>query len=113
MDMDPMVKALEPGDRAWTFRDGSQRSAVNLRTAFIGLGRNLPGWRWSEHVGRESGKPSEPHVGYVISGRMCVRSAQGVEVLIDPGAAFEILPGHDAWVEGDEPCLALDFGSLD
>jgi hypothetical protein len=21
-------------------------------------------------------------------------------------------PGHDAWTEGDEPCVLLDFGGL-
>ena len=26
-----------------------------------------------------------------------------------PGEIFEIPPGHDAWVVGDEPWIALDF----
>lgn len=79
----------------------------------MGLGRYLPGWKWSLHVGAQTRKPAAAHIGYVISGQMCVRSSQGVEVLIGVGSAFEILPGHDAWVVGDEPCIALDFGSLD
>ena len=28
---------------------------------------------------------------------------------IAPGYAFETAPGSDAWVIGDEPCVALDF----
>jgi hypothetical protein len=27
------------------------------------------------------------------------------------GATMEIAPGHDAWVEGDEPCVVVDFGA--
>ena len=33
-----------------------------------------PGWRWSEHVGREKGLSlcPAPHLGYVVAGRMVV-----------------------------------------
>lgn len=31
---------------------------------------------------------------------------------IGPGDAFEVKPGHDAWVLGDETCVALDFEYL-
>ncbi len=30
------------------------------------------------------------------------------EAEIEPGCAFEIAPGSDAWVIGDDPCIALD-----
>jgi mannose-6-phosphate isomerase-like protein (cupin superfamily) len=40
---------------------------------------------------------------------MVVRGADGREVTVGPGEAFEVGPGHDAWVVGDEPCVALDF----
>jgi quercetin dioxygenase-like cupin family protein len=49
------------------------------------------------------------HVGYVISGRMRVRARDGTELEVGPGEAFIAAPGHDAWVVGDEPCVALDF----
>jgi quercetin dioxygenase-like cupin family protein len=109
--MDPIVKALVPGDKSWTFLDGSGRSAVNLRSASIGLGCYRPGWKWSEHTGRQTGKTSEAHIGYIISGRMCVQASDGAKADIGPGEAFEVLPGHDAWVIGDDPCIALDFGT--
>ncbi|MDB5040992.1 MAG: Cupin 2 conserved barrel domain protein, partial [Candidatus Eremiobacteraeota bacterium] len=25
------------------------------------------------------------------------------------GEAFSIPPGHDAWIEGSEPCVVVDF----
>ena len=55
------------------------------------------------------GKDSENHIGYVISDRMMVKNLSGNEEEIEPGFAFEILPGSDAWVIGDKPCIALDF----
>lgn len=109
--MDPISKSLNEGEQ-WTFLDGSRRSVVTLRSAFVGCGHYAPGWKWSEHVGPQTGKMSQSHIGYVLSGRLCVRSKDGVETLVGPGEAFEVSSNHDAWVVGDEPCIALDFGCL-
>ena len=97
----------------WCFLDGSRRGAVELESAAIGWGEYLPGWRWSEHVGKQTGKPSLAHIGYVISGQMRIRSADGLETTVSAGEAFEVGAGHDAWVLGDAPCVALDFEHLD
>jgi len=43
---------------------------------------------------------------------MAVCSSEGKEIIVNSGEAFEIGPGHDAWVVGNEPCVALDFESL-
>lgn len=91
------------------FIDGSTRSYSTLRTAAIGLGTYQPGWQWSLHAGPQTGKASENHIGYVISGQMMVKDPSGNEAVIEPGCAFEIAPGSDSWVIGDEPCVALDF----
>lgn len=91
------------------FIDGSTRSYSALRTAAIGFGMYQPGWRWSLHVGPQIGKDSENHIGYVISGCMMVKDPSGNEAVIESGCAFEIAPGSDAWVIGDDPCNALDF----
>ena len=53
-------------------------------------------------------KPSENHVGYVRSGAM-IQDTEGREQRVEPGFAFEIEAGGDAWVDGSEPCTALDF----
>ena len=96
-------------DNTRIFIDGSTRSHAALRTAVIGFGTYQPGWRWSLHAGPQIGKASENHIGYVFSGRMMVKDLSGNEEEIEPGFAFEIAPGSDAWVIGDEPCIALDF----
>lgn len=92
-----------------SFLDGSNRSVVQLMSAAVGLGTYLPGWKWSLHAGAESGKPSENHIGYVVSGCMTIKDANGHESQIGPGDAFEVSAGHDAWVVGTVPCVALDF----
>ena len=96
-------------DNTRSFIDGSTRSYAALRTAAVGFGTYKPGWRWSLHAGPQIGKDSENHIGYVISGRMMIKDPYENEAEIEPGCAFEIAPGSDAWVIGDEPCLALDF----
>ena len=103
------AKSLESPDRAWTFLDQSDRAAVHLGRVAIGRGTYQPGWRWSQHVQPLTGNESQEHVGYVVSGRLRVRARDGTEVEIGPGEAFSAAPGHDAWVVGDEPCVALDF----
>ncbi len=96
-------------DQTFTFLDGSTRSVLFLNGLILGQGTYRPGWRWSRHVGAMTGKTSQAHTGYVISGRMRVREANGDEFTVGPGEAFTVSAGHDGWVLGDEPCVALDF----
>jgi hypothetical protein len=91
------------------FIDGSFRSAISLRSASIGLGTYQPGWQWKLHAGAQTGKSSENHVGYIISGRMAVEGSNGTVIEVGPGEAFEAGPGHDARVIGGVACIALDF----
>jgi uncharacterized cupin superfamily protein len=35
----------------------------------------------------------------------------GTEIDIDPGDAYVLEPGHDAWVAGDEPFVGYEFES--
>ncbi len=73
------------------------------------------GWRWSEHikpvVGTESCQLS--HVGHLISGRMGIRLNDGTEQIINAGESYTIPPGHDGWVIGDEPAVAIEVMSAD
>ncbi len=96
-------------DSLRTFLDGSTRSHIKLHSAIVGLGRYQAGWRWSLHAGVQNGKPAENHIGYILSGRMKIKAPSGLEQEIGPGDAFELSPGHDAWVVGAETCMALDF----
>lgn len=72
-----------------------------------------PGWRWSKDVAPITGTRScqHRHVGYTISGTLEVRMDDGTQLTIGPGDAYEIPPGHDGWVVGDEPWDSVEFTS--
>jgi hypothetical protein len=72
-----------------------------------------PGWKWSECVKPVAGTDScqVHHVGFVQSGSMHIVHEDGTELELGAGSAYEILPGHDAWVVGDEGCVVLEFES--
>ena len=74
-----------------------------------------PGWRWSECI-----KPvvktdhcQVSHVGFAVSGQLTVRMTDGTEKTITAGESYTIPPGHDAWVEGNEPYVGIEVMSAD
>jgi class 3 adenylate cyclase len=83
---------------------------VELGDIVLGRAVYQPGWRWSRDmkplVGTESCQFH--HVGVVLSGRLHVEMEDGLSLEIGPLDAFEIPPGHDAWVVGDEPWVSID-----
>jgi hypothetical protein len=108
MAADLSYGSISQGPPFRTFLDGSEYWFVELPTVRIGLGHFRPGWVWSEHAGKQTAEDSQAHIGYIQSGKMAVESADGGQVEIGPGEAFEVGPGHNAWVVGDEMCIALD-----
>jgi class 3 adenylate cyclase len=72
------------------------------------------GWRWSIDVKPIAGTEACQfhHVGYVISGRLRTQMPDGTELEVGPDEVFEFPPGHDAWVVGDEPWVAIDFEAM-
>ena len=87
-------------------------SLTRVGTHTIGRGVLEPGWRWTTHMGPVMGTPSCPvhHVQLLVSGRFGVRMDDGEELILEPNDVADIPPGHDAWVEGDEPVVILDIG---
>ena len=51
------------------------------------------------------------HLGYAVSGTIHIAATDGAEADISAGDAYRLEPGHDAWVVGDEPFVALEFES--
>lgn len=94
--------------------DKGRVEVVHLPCGDVGMGTFEPGWKWSSHVRPIAGTDSceVEHIGYVRSGRMTVRMNDGDEQQLGPGDFFHLPPGHDAWVDGDEPCVMVDFGGL-
>ncbi|MBD0338829.1 MAG: hypothetical protein ICV67_06045 [Thermoleophilia bacterium] len=87
---------------------------VNLGEVQLAWTVVQPGWRWSEHVQPVAGTVSceYHHRGVHLSGQLRVETDAGATRLILPGQAFEIPPGHDAWVEGDEPVVTIEIAGV-
>ena len=77
----------------------------------IGRATLEPGWMWSQDVKPIVGTEwCEAHHLHVLNtGRFAVRLASETEPEeFGPGDVFDIPPGHDAWVVGDEPVDLID-----
>jgi class 3 adenylate cyclase len=92
----------------------AREEVVILGEVHLGRTTHQPGWSWAEHVGPVAGTPScvFHHRGWVVSGRMQIETDDGAVRLLSPGDAFEVLPGHNARVVGDEPCVTIDFAGV-
>jgi hypothetical protein len=73
-----------------------------------------PGWRWSTSVKPIVGGQScqAPHLQYHVSGRLQVAMDDGSEAEFGPGDVGLVPPGHDAWVVGNEPVVAVDIQGM-
>jgi class 3 adenylate cyclase len=89
-------------------------SATTVRVGELVVGRLVlePGWRWSTNVRPIAGTTScrFHHVGLMLSGAMGGRMDDGTEFEVRPADVFDIPPGHDNWVIGDEPLVSIVWG---
>lgn len=106
-------RSLDSPDETRTFDKGKVEIA-NFGNLTIGRAVLEPGWSWSECVKPIAKTEScmAPHTQYAISGRMKVVMDDGMETEFGPGDAMIIPPGHNAWVVGDEPFVAVDFTGM-
>jgi class 3 adenylate cyclase len=86
---------------------------VQLGEVAVGHGVWEPGWRWSVDLKPIAGTASceNHHLGYALSGALEVKTDAGDELVIHGGSVYEIPPGHDAWVVGDEPFVTVEWTS--
>lgn len=97
-------------DETMTFEHG-QAKRVKIGEFTISRFTFEPGWRWSTSVKPlvKTDSCRAYHVGYVLSGTLHVKTDDGGETEIGPGEAYEIQPGHDGWVVGDEAVESVEF----
>jgi quercetin dioxygenase-like cupin family protein len=95
--------------------DKTRVEVVRLEGFTIGRFNFEPGWRWSECIKPvvETDSCQASHVGYAVSGRITVRMTDGTEKSIAAGDSYTIPPGHDAWVEGNEPFVGIEVMSAE
>ena len=104
--------------RAQTRRDRSPGANAppghSSTKSAVGLAEWQPGWRWSTHLAadrrhRVVPEPS-PRLRHLRVARGHDRRRRGAR-RSRPGRAYEIPPGHDAWVVGDEPFVTVEWTS--
>jgi len=107
------MKNFTAADEVRTFPNG-RLELLHIGGHVIGKVVLQPGWRWSQHV-----KPiaktewcEAPHFQYAISGRLHFTTSDGHEFDLRAGDVLCIGGGHDAWVVGNEPFVAVDWAGM-
>jgi len=100
-------------DEVRTF-DLGRIEMVNLGEDSVGRQTLEPGWKWSEHVKPLAGTQwcEFHHFGLVLTGRLRVEMADGTVMEVGPDSVYEIPPGHDAWVLGDEQWVSVTWSGI-
>ena len=104
-------KRFNDSDETRSFQDKGQVEIVNIGDGVVGRATFEPGWRWSEHVKPIAGTEScqAPHFQYHVSGRIAIKMDDGTVFEAKAGDVTSLPSGHDAWVVGDEPVIAVDW----
>lgn len=91
--------------------EGGRNEIFDMDDFVIGRMIMEPGWTWQKNVRPIAGteRCTYHHLGYVVSGRLHIRMADGSEATIGPNEMYEIPPEHDAEVVGDQSWVAIDF----
>jgi ketosteroid isomerase-like protein len=108
--MDVLISDLERDGEKRPFAAHGYAQLASAGGVTMLRGTFEPGWRWSTDVAPIAGTDSCQirHLGYVVSGRMHVVTDDGTESEVRAGQLFDLGPGHDAWVVGEEACVMLD-----
>jgi hypothetical protein len=106
-------KSLNKPEETRSFPNG-KLEIVKVGEYTFGRATFQPGWKWSESVKpiAKTDSCQAPHTQYHISGRLHVRMDDGTEKEYGPGDVGIIPPGHDAWVVGNEPVVAIDITGM-
>jgi hypothetical protein len=69
------------------------------------------GFRWSTHMKPVVGGEScmHAHVGFLARGRIHIEYPDGCTMEFTAPQVVAIEPGHEGWVEGDEPAVLIEF----
>jgi hypothetical protein len=108
----PTVKSFRNPEQVRRFPNG-QIETVSHNETTIGRFHLEPGWRWSRDVGpiAQTRSCQIHHQGVVLRGRLRVEPDAGEAYEVGVDDVYDILPGHDGLVVGDEPFEAIEFAS--
>ena len=108
-----IIKNFAKPDEVRTFEKG-KIELVKVNGTVMGKATLQPGWKWSTHVKpiAKTALCDAPHFQYIVSGQMTLKTESGEEYTVKAGDILKIGAGHDAWVVGNEPMIAVDFQGL-
>lgn len=106
------AKSFAAADDVRLFPNG-RGEIVRLDETTVAHGVYLPGWRWTADMPAIAGTATCQlhHLGYAVSGALHVVTDDGETLDVQAGSVYEIPPGHDAWVVGNEPFVTVDWTS--
>jgi quercetin dioxygenase-like cupin family protein len=113
--VDVVLKRFEQPDEIREFAKG-RLEIVRLGERTLGRASYEPGWKWSDHVGPETGSSrcTVEHIGLVVSGTATAAFDDGHVVELRAGDLFHIPPvPHDSWVVGDQPYVSIHLLGAD
>jgi quercetin dioxygenase-like cupin family protein len=113
--VDVVVRRFEQPDEIREFAKG-RFEVVRLGELTLGRARYEPGWKWSEHVGPDTGSSrcAVEHIGLVVSGTATAAFDDGHVVELRAGDVFHIPPvPHDSWVVGDQQYVSIHLLGAD
>ena len=104
-------KSIDSPDEVRTFDNGKLEITTFKDGTTIGRATLNPGWSWEKCIKplAKTNSCNAPHTQYFVSGRIKIVMDDGTEEEFGPGDTGVIPPGHNAWVVGDEPVVAIDF----
>jgi hypothetical protein len=109
MTPDPLLAPIPGADH----RDVGHVRLDIVRTGAARVKRAIypPGFRWSTDMRPTVGTDlcQHAHVGFLARGRVHIRYGDGCLREFVAPAVVAIEPGHDGWVEGDEPAVLIEF----
>ncbi len=108
-----LKKSLSRPEETRSFEKGKVE-LVTVGDVTFGRIALQPGWTWSKCVKPLANTASceASHLTYHISGRLRIRMDDGEEQEFGPGDVSFVPPGHDAWVVGNEPVVAIDISGM-
>lgn len=107
------MKSFGKPDEVREFPNG-RLEIIRIGDATVGRATLQPGWKWSTSVQPISRTSSceAKHFQYHVSGVLKIRMDDGTEFEARAGDVSLLGSGHDAWVEGDEPVVVVDFQGM-
>lgn len=109
----PEQKSLNSPDETRTFEKGKVE-VVKISDIPVGRATFQPGWRWSTCVKplAKTASCQSAHFGYQVSGTLTTVMDDGTKIVSKAGDVLNLPAGHDAWVEGSEAVVVLDFQGM-